>query len=100
MAKASSAETRKAREHRTAAALLRMQQDIDRARGEIWMRHAGATGRGMMDYCAKFNEAWRRSCLQNSERDDMTTNGNYIATGRDINGYDQDELEARARAAT
>jgi len=98
MAKSTSYATRKARAARRAAALLRMQQDIDRVRGEIWNRHLGAIGPGVGDYIKRFNEAWLRSARPNVDRDDMMPNGNYRATGRDINGYDQDELDAWNRA--
>lgn len=89
MAKATSYAVRKAREARKSAALLRLQQDIDRARGEIWMRHLGSIGPGIGNYIAKFNEAWQRTTLPNTARDDMTPSGNYRATGLDINGYRQ-----------
>lgn len=98
MARSTSYAVRKARNARKAAALLRMQQDIDRAHHEIWERHFGAVGPGILDYCNKFNEAWQRSALPNTKREDMAPNGNYRATGRDINGYDQNELAAWYRA--
>jgi hypothetical protein len=64
------------------------------------MRHLGSIEPGIQDYIDAFNEAWQRSMLPHTERYDMTPNGNYQATGRDIHGNNQDELEARFRAVT
>lgn len=94
MANIKSGSDRKAREAAVEAMLSRMQREIDASSHLIWNRYFGEYARlnpksTAGRFCSKFDEAWRRSNLPNSQRDDMTPNGNYRATGRDINGYQQ-----------
>jgi hypothetical protein len=69
----------------------RMQREIDANASSIWNRYFGEFARlnpksTSGRFNSKFEEAWRRSNLPNTQRDDMDANGIYHATGRDANG--------------
>jgi hypothetical protein len=86
--------SRRKREAAVEAMFSRMQREIDASHHVIWTSYFGEFARlnprsTSGRFCSKFDEAWRRSMLPNTERDDITPNGNYHATGRDINGYVQ-----------
>lgn len=65
----------------------RMQREIDASSNLLWNRYFGEFARLNPKstpgrFCSEFDEAWRRSNLPNSERDDMDADGNYVAKGR------------------
>jgi len=91
MAKPKRGGDRKTREAAVEALLWRMQREIDASNQLIWNRYFGefalVNPRSTSSrFCSKFDKAWHRSNLPNTQRDDITRNGNYHATGRDING--------------
>lgn len=94
MAKKSPMALRRAREAAVSGLFVQMQREIDTASSRIWRQYfeqfAALNPRGSPGTFSKaFDEAWSRSNLPNPQRADMTPNGNYHATGRDINGYAQ-----------
>ena len=64
------------------AMYARLQREIDRSRSELWLTYFGELAAlnphgTAKPFITKFDEAWRRSMLPNSERDDMDADGNY-----------------------
>ncbi len=76
--------SRKERETADRVLFRRMQREIDDAHWGIWDRfcreYAAINGnRTVTRFHEKFKEAWRRSLLPNTERDDTDADGKYRA---------------------